>query len=696
MSASPGGVEVGRVSVRVLPDTSRLFAELDAELKKIEARTELKVNATIDNARLDAEAEAAVKQAQLAAGNIHIKAEVDTSQVREAESVFGGAASAASGFGGALGGMLPVLAVLATALVPVTAAVAGLGAALIAPLTIAGAGLTVFGFMAGFTITQTQKQLKAIAAAQTKLDGLTKGTAAYAAAAADLHAKQAALTPAQEAYSAALAQVKTAFDKIPKTIVLTPITDGLKLLAHLLPLVEPILRSVSGVITDVIASFDKSARSQGFKDFVHAFAQQLGPDLRAFASIAGNVFKGLFGLFGAFNKQLSGRVLKSLENLTGKFATWGQTVGQSKGFKSFVDYIKRVGPQVAKAIGAIVGALVNIVKAAAPIGGVVLAAMTGLAGAVQKIPTHTLTLLIGAFAAMVVASKFAGPISLIMEALAAPEIAVTVAAVVALAGGFFLLYQNSKPLRQIIGDLGDFFKRELLPVIKHAAEKIFPALRSAFHDITKSIKDNKPFLEIMGKLLLVIGSAVVVAGIYALVGAIRAIGKVIAVEIKIWHLWADAILTALRILVGAFSLFLKGVIFVFGTIVDAAAAAFGWIPGIGPKVRGAQAEFHKFADNVTSDLDKTARKLQQIQDLIDGIKPKSVTVTVNTVERVTGPGGGIGRHATNDANTGGPNSKSGTTINIGTVRTTSTSDLVRHSQRIARQRAGGGVTMVGN
>jgi hypothetical protein len=74
-----------------------------------------------------------------------------------------------------------------------------------------------------------------------------------------------------------------------------------------IPLVTPILRVVSGVIDDLIGKFDKFARSAGFKDFVTAFAKQLGPDLRAFATIAGNIFTGLFGLFGAFNKQLSGR-----------------------------------------------------------------------------------------------------------------------------------------------------------------------------------------------------------------------------------------------------------------------------------------------------------------------------------------------------------------------------------------------------
>lgn len=714
--ASPGGVEVARVSVRVLPDTSRMLAELEADLKKIEAQTELRVNATIDSARLDEEARRAVSQAELAAGNIHIDAEVDTSQIREAEIALSDATSSAQGFSGGLSGITTAVILLGPALVPVTAAVIALGAALVAPIAIAGGGLTVFGILAGFTVSETNKQLKVIKQLDAKLSTLTKGTQAYADTAAQLRNAQAALTPAQAAYAAALDRVKRSFDSIPKAIVLKPITDGLALLAHLLPLVEPILRVVSNVISDVIGQFDKAARSAGFKTFVDAFANQLGPDLRAFATIAGNVFKGLFGLFAAFNAQLSGSVLSSLENLTAKFATWGQTVGQSKGFKSFVDYVKRVGPQVAKALGDITGALVNIVKAAAPIGTVVLAAIDGLAQAIGKIPTKTLTGLLAAFAGLAIASKVAGPVQALMTALATqPELVLVVAAVAALAAGFVLLYQKSKPLQSLVADLGDFFKTRLLPVIKQAAQQIIPSLTAAFRDMSRSIKENRPFLEVMGKLLLVFTSAAVVAGIVAIAAAFRVMGRVIAAQIQSWHLFADVVLVVLRKLVGSFTLFAQGVLSVFGTIVDGAASAFGWLPGIGGKVKAAQAAFHTFADGVVTDLKRTSDKLQQIQDQIDGkhvlhitvddlkavkqlealqafrLKDKTLTIQVRQeLERAVGPGGGMGRPTgSGDGSAGRP----GPLVNIDKAYISDTNDLLRKADDRVRARAGGGVNL---
>lgn len=43
---------------------------------------------------------------------------------------------------------------------------------------------------------------------------------------------------------------------------------------------------------------------------------------------------------------------------------------------------------------------------------------------------------------------------------------------------------------------------------------------------------------------------------------------------------------------------------VAGGILDAAAWAFGWVPGLGPKLQGAAANFHKFKDQVNGSLSK--------------------------------------------------------------------------------------------
>mgnify|MGYP000670917691 CR=1 FL=1 len=54
----------------------------------------------------------------------------------------------------------------------------------------------------------------------------------------------------------------------------------------------------------------------------------------------------------------------------------------------------------------------------------------------------------------------------------------------------------------------------------------------------------------------------------------------------------------------------------FGLILDAAAWAFGWVPGMGPKLRDAQKKFHKFADGIIADMNRIPNE-------------KRITVTVN-------------------------------------------------------------------
>lgn len=811
MATSPGGVEVGRVTVRVLPDTSKFGAALNAKLKAIEKKiAPIKVKVDADTlgltgplekvreeqeknplkvpvrpatdamaAQIRAEALKISKSVQVdipittegeqlrreiatqvaliekltkidipldlegaaelrnkmaveldllksmaarANPTVDIHTEIDNASLARAESELSAASFAAHDFSGGLNGIFSAIIILGPALIPVTAAVAALGAALVAPLAIVGGGLTIFGFIAGFTIAETNKQLKAIDQLDTKLSGLTKGTKEYADTAAQLHAAQAALTPAQTAFAAALDRVKASFDSIPKAIVLKPITEGLNLLAHVLPLVEPVLRAVSGVITDIIGQFDKAARSAGFKTFIDAFAKQLGPDLRAFATIAGNVFQGLFGLFGAFNSQLSGSVLSSLENLTQKFQDWGQTVGQSKGFKSFVDYIKRVGPQVAAALAGIAAGATAIVTAFAPVGGVVLTVIGQLGQAIAKIPSDVLVALASALVALVAVSKIAGPLQALFTALATqPELVLVVAAIAALTFGFIGLYQNSKPLQHLLSDLGDFFKTKLLPVIKEAAKNILPALSNAFKDISKSIADNRPFLKAMGEVILSLGSAGVIGGILGLVAAIRIIGKAISFQIGFWHAWADVILTVLRIAVAGFTVFTKAVFAQLGLVVDAAAAAFGWIPKIGPKIKDAQAAFRQFADGVINNLDRTGDRLKRLQDQIDGhhvfkvdvndleaikalealqafrFKDKTINVTTNMRERAVGPGGGIGQPSPNNGGAGGSSgggaSRGGDTYNI---QAHDYNDFLRQQQARQRGRAGGGPSLVGS
>lgn len=77
--------------------------------------------------------------------------------------------------------------------------------------------------------------------------------------------------------------------------------------------------------------------------------------------------------------------------------------------------------------------------------------------------------------------------------------------------------------------------------------------------------------------------------------------------VKNWDSIKGAVLTGVQFVVDKFLLLVT-------TLVDGAAKAFGWVPGLGPKLEAAAAEVNKFRDNVNASL--------------EGIKDKKVTVWV--------------------------------------------------------------------
>jgi hypothetical protein len=77
MSDSPGGREVDRISIGVVPDTSGFEAQLRSELDAIASSVSINVPINVDSARLDLETRDAVNQAQEVAGQVSIEFDVD-------------------------------------------------------------------------------------------------------------------------------------------------------------------------------------------------------------------------------------------------------------------------------------------------------------------------------------------------------------------------------------------------------------------------------------------------------------------------------------------------------------------------------------------------------------------------------------------------------------------------------------------
>lgn len=148
-----------------------------------------------------------------------------------------------------------------------------------------------------------------------------------------------------------------------------------------------------------------------------------------------------------------------------------------------------------------------------------------------------------------------------------------IGAIAALAAGVYYAYTHWKSFRDIVDAVGAYVRDYLWPILKVVGEfigHVFVAYIKAMLPVWKEI------LEVLGKVAVFVGKVLVAN-------------------------------------------FLNAAEF----IVKAAAMAFGWVPGLGPKLQAAAANFGTFRDKVN--------------DALNGIHDK--TVTVNT--RITGPAGSL-------------------------------------------------------
>lgn len=161
MANSPGGVEEGRVAIRVVPDDSKFPADLRAMLERVRREVSLKIPVELDTSGLVAHAKAATAEAQAAAGDVKIKVNVDKKSVTGVTKVLNALGKSLSTSFSALtkGTGFAALGLEAGGAVPHVLALAGslehlVGVVALLPAGISGA-VTVFGTLAlglhGFT-----------------------------------------------------------------------------------------------------------------------------------------------------------------------------------------------------------------------------------------------------------------------------------------------------------------------------------------------------------------------------------------------------------------------------------------------------------------------------------------------------------------------------------------------------------------
>lgn len=144
-------------------------------------------------------------------------------------------------------------------------------------------------------------------------------------------------------------------------------------------------------------------------------------------------------------------------------------------------------------------------------------------------------------------------------------------------------------------DLADWLKGTLWPLIKDELPAIWQSAKDALNDVMGAWDRNKEsigeFYAIVKELGKMLAEYLVpILGTHV-VNTFKAIGQVISVAITGFGIFARAITTMATVAIGA-----------FGRLLDGATWAFGWIPGIGDKLKRSNEQFKGWAAKVLASM----------------------------------------------------------------------------------------------
>lgn len=267
-----------------------------------------------------------------------------------------------------------VAAVLGPSLIPVGAvgvpAIAGLAAQF--GFAAAGAGVAVLAF-------------------QGVGDALTKmNKAALIPTATNLDAAQAALenlSPAAQAFVGQISDMMPALRDLRNEAAggLFPgATEGLQALETALPKVQNVVSAIATELGSIAADTGAALASDRWTTFLDFIAREAPQALADMAQAAGSTVHAMAELWMAF-EPLNDNFSQWLVDATQSLDQWATGLSKTQGFQDFVAYIRDTGPQVAETFGAIANAVLQIVEAASPLGGPVLAGVEAFAKAVAAI-----------------------------------------------------------------------------------------------------------------------------------------------------------------------------------------------------------------------------------------------------------------------------------------------------------------------
>jgi hypothetical protein len=175
--------------------------------------------------------------------------------------------------------------------------------------------------------------------------------------------------------------------------------EGITHLLTLLPQVQRIVATTSETLGQLAGEAGAGLAGPRFKEFFTFLETDAKPILTDMGHTVGSFVDGLAAMLVAF-APVSEEFSHGFANMAASFADWAHGLDQSLAFQDFLDYIRESGPKALDLLGSMVGAIIGLFKAAAPVGEVMLPVLTKFFDLISAISdTQIGTIFLGAAAA---------------------------------------------------------------------------------------------------------------------------------------------------------------------------------------------------------------------------------------------------------------------------------------------------------
>ncbi|MFV0976983.1 hypothetical protein RCJ96_25885 [Bacillus sp. BSL6] len=297
------------------------------------------------------------------------------SAAREVDNVGDEAQTSALKIGLITTALVALTAVGSAAIAPLVAGILGLGAS----FTAAGIGVAAFGAVSISVLGQLFEKADEVSKLEEKIANADTAKEKLAAQ-KELAAVYDDMSKSQKDALTQLQEFKSFWGDFTKQFE-NPIFDafnqGLKLTQATLTNLAPTIGNVSAVFTQLLEELNKYMSGGGLNSFFEWLSTTASSSLYNWAHIFGNTFSGIFELLQAFTP-LAKQMEQGLLSLTERFQAWAASVGESNGFKGFIEYVKTNGPVLMELLGNLVDFIVDVGVALAPLGEKLLGLLNNL------------------------------------------------------------------------------------------------------------------------------------------------------------------------------------------------------------------------------------------------------------------------------------------------------------------------------